>query len=386
MKPLHVAVDAHRLLCEPLTSGATYLQALVREWQRTEAPIELDLLLPFPPPESFAQKPLFQGPRVRLIHPPHPAAPTRRYRDQLLWQQSIIPSLIRQRRPDLYFSPFHLTPLLPFGTRVVTVIHDLCFLAERFFDLGSLVHRAELHTACRRACRLICVSEFTAAVLAKWAPRAARRSVVVPNGITAEPQPLQEATQRVRALDPDLTPRQFFVWVGTPSPRKSPELLFKIFAAIHRRRPGLSFAVVAPSVSHPHLQRLAQESAVADCLRLFSAIDNATRDSLYRCSLGLIFPSLCEGFGFPVVEAMVQGCPAFAIQDGPAREILGGLVPMARALTAEAFLEAIAEYSAKAEANWEERGAALSARAATFSANRMAAATLQVLQSAVANP
>ncbi len=382
MRRLRIAVDAHRLVCQPLTSGATYLDALVREWQASENAPELDLLVPYRPPDAFAQQAPYTNSGVRLVYPTQPGNPILRYREQALWQQRSIPALLRQHRPDVYFSPFHFTPQLPLGLRMVTAIHDLCFLGEPFFSLGHIINRVEMYSACIRSRRLICVSEFTAEMLARWAPRAARRSTVVHNGLSGKTLPMEEAKELLRSLSPDLVPQEYLLWIGHLTFRKNPELLFDIFAAYHQRFPTHKFVVVALRAAHDELQNLARARGLESALRVFSAVENKTRDAIYRCALALVFPSRCEGFGFPVLEAMYQGCPAFASRKGPAREMVGGLLPMAAGLTVEAFMTALGRYLAMSGSERQDLSAALIARASNFSSKAMAAGTLKVLQAA----
>jgi glycosyltransferase involved in cell wall biosynthesis len=382
MRPLRIAVDAHRLLCEPLTSGATYLEALVTEWQSGENPPELDLLFPYRPPAILVERPPYATHRANLVQPSRPAAPTSRYWEQLRWQLQIIPALLKRRRPDVYFSPFHLTPQLPLRLPVVTAIHDLCFLVEPFFDLGSLVRRAEIYSACLRARKLICVSEFTAGILTRWAPRTAKRATVVQNGIAGRLLTLAEAVDHLRTAGLNLSPANYLLWIGHPSPRKNPELLLEIFAAFHKQNEACEFVIVAPQSTHEQLKSLAQRHNIGHRMRLLSGIDSETRDALYRCALALIFPSRCEGFGYPVLEAMHQGCPAFATRNGPAPEIIGGLLRLATKPTANDFMGAISSYLALPETERLRLSAALSSRASSFSARRMARETLEVLMAA----
>src|SRR5213596_1338188 len=158
MTPFRIAVDAHRLVCEPRTSGSTYLGTLLREWERIAPDVEVVLLVPSKPgPEAH---PILESasPRRHLATPGSECHPARRFRSQVHWQQVVIPSLLRQCQPHIYFSPFHLTPFLPLRVRMVTTIHDLCFLCEPVLSAGSLIHRAQAVSACVRARKLICVS------------------------------------------------------------------------------------------------------------------------------------------------------------------------------------------------------------------------------------
>ncbi len=385
MRGLRIAVDAHRLVCSPQTSGATYLGALVAEWLTYPNAPELDLLVPFKPELSFSAQPVYAHPKVRLLSPSRAVNPVARFRSQILWQQSVIPGLLRQSRPDVYFSPFHLTPQLPWRIKMVSAIHDLCCLFEPFFSRASLIHRAQLWSACVRATRLICVSEFTYAMLARWSPRWARKAGVVHNGLSGQPLPRAEAEGLLHAACPELVAGEYLLWIGHPTPRKNPELLLAVFQAHHRRYPGHKLVVVAPAAAHSQMRALAQACNVESALRLFSNIDTRTRDAFYRCALALLFPSRCEGFGYPVLEAMLQGCPSFAARRGPAREMLEGILPMAAGLNTEAFTAALDSYLSRPSSEREKLGRLLVERSARFSITAMAAGTMEILERAAGN-
>jgi hypothetical protein len=197
---LHLAVDAHRLICEPLTSGATYLSTLVSEWLKEATPPQIDLLFPREPDAEFRERPSYKHPKVRLIYPEQALDPIEAFRAQVAWQQITIAKLLRKSQPDVYLSPFHLTPQRPHGVKMVTTIHDLCFLCEPAFSVGSMVHRGQLWSACLRAQRLICVSQFTLQTLARWWPRMASKAKVVSNGLDGKTLKIEEAWSRVSAL------------------------------------------------------------------------------------------------------------------------------------------------------------------------------------------
>jgi len=69
--------------------------------------------------------------------------------------------------------------------------------------------------------------------------------------------------------------------------------------------------VVAPAATQEQVRALAQSSGVLAGAAAVSGINDLTRDALYRCAQALVFPSRCEGFGYPVLEAMFQGCPPY---------------------------------------------------------------------------
>ncbi len=378
--PVRIAIDAQHLLGDLNTSGSVYLGGMLRVWIAERQPVHFDLFVPSLPAKDAALAEAFAAPNVRLITPRKPAQPNAAYRNQVAWQQFIIPGLIRQSRPDVYFSPFHLTPQLPLGTRMVTTIHDLCFLSEPLFSMSHLVHRAQLISAGVRARVIICVSEFTRATLAEWWPRAGRKAVAIPNGVQARMMTKAEAVEILRPENLPVTPDNFFIWIGNPlQARKNVELLLKAFAAHHQNCPAHRFVMVVPPSARAAVLARPEASSLGPALVLRSGISDRVRDALYRCAAALVFPSTCEGFGFPVLEAMFQGCPPIAAAEGPAGEMAGDVVPLCPDFRTESFagrMRAVVELSAGERA---ELAQALGQQAEKFSVERMAAATLAVL-------
>ena len=365
-----------------MTSGATYLRSLLVEWQQMSLPCQFSLFLPWLPAAGNPDEALFSAPGIQVLAPARPHHPLSRYLAQVHWQQVAIPRLLSRARPDVYFSPFHLTPVWPPGQRVVTAVHDLCFLEEPFFSLGGMVHRHEMLTACWRAHRLICVSEFTHRVLTRWMPRAARRATVVPHGLRETVLGHEAAESILRENQVNLTAGGYILWIGNPSPRKNPRLIFEAFAAHQARHPRHKLVLVAPVSAHPVLRLLAQDSRLTDSVELLAGIGDSLRSALYRAALALIFPSLCEGFGYPILEAMAQGCPVVAYRHGPAAELVGGVIPLPDSLSASAFSSLLDRYAALKAQERAELSSRLSERARAYNLGTMAQQTLEVLCSA----
>jgi len=376
----HFAMDGHRLVCDPNTSGAIYLGSMLREWARPEMRAHFDVLVPFMPVSDSGLDDLRAAGNIRFWCPSHNPTPTIRYRAQLHWQQVGIPRLLRQVRPDLYFSPFHLTPLLPWGMPVVTAIHDVCFLSDPFLSVGHLVHRAQLLSAGWRARSLICVSEFTRAALSRWWPAAGRKAVAVPNGVCAPLMNVCEAERRLQSERVPVLPGRYFLWIGNPlQKRKNVELLLQAFVTHRQSNPGHRFVMVVPQSTQELLQMRSEVRLLGTSLVLLSGVSGELRDALYRCAAALVFPSTCEGFGYPVLEAMAQGCPPIAASDGPAGEIVGELAPLCPDFTVASFCGAMHQHTRLAGEERSSLAARLRQRAEMFSVERMARSTLDVL-------
>jgi alpha-1,3-rhamnosyl/mannosyltransferase len=377
-----IAIDACFLTDFPRSSLAVYLRSLLNEWQNLEHPPRILLFVPRLPDEI--SEPLLNIPNVHLAMPDCPARPASRFMALLIWQQWTIPLLLRKHRPTVYFSPFHFTPLFTWGTRVVTTIHDLCFLSENKFSIGSLTHRIQVISACLSAKRIICVSRYTSAILRQWWRKSAEKSVVVQNGCDSTCFPQEAAVLLLSTECGDIQPYQYFIWIGHPSPRKNIEGLIDSFRLYQQEKAdGKRLVLVAPEQFHAKLSSLAEERGIKNSLVLLSGISTPLRDALYRCATALVFPSHCEGFGYPVLEAMTQGCPPISYRHGPSGEIVGRTFPLAEKLEPDEFCRIMI---LAANMSPEERlgiAHALMQRASGFSIRTMAEKTLNVLRESI---
>ena len=375
----HIAIDGHRLLCEPNTSGDTYLKTLLAVWVKQSPPPRITLFVPFRSEPALDS--VLATTSIRLVTSELPFNPVKPFRNQIRWQQIVIPRLLKKCGATVYFSPFHLTPQIPWRVPVVTTIHDLCFLHDPPLRLGSLVHRAQLVSASVRARRLICVSQFTFQMLSAYSRRVARKARVVANGTSRQLISENIAHDKIRPLG--LNGNDYFLWIGSPSPRKNLDLLFDAFAAYQVRQAGKKLVIVAPAASHAGLRAMSNARKILPAVCVLDSVDDELLDALYRCAVALIFPSHCEGFGFPVLEASIQGCPTVAHRESPAREILADAIPLAGDFSAESYVTLMHRHSSLLPNERTEQAANLSARAALFTAERMADGTLSVLREAV---
>lgn len=372
-----IGIDGCFLTDFPNTSLAIYLRGLLKQWSRMEKPPGILLFLPR---QLREDEDVPKAGTIRQVSPETPCLPSKRFITLVKWQQWVLPRLLSKHRPDIYFSPFHFTPQFPRGMRMVTSIHDLCFLTEPTWSIGSLIHRLQVISACFRADSLICVSNYTAAVLRTWRPEHGKKAVVVQNGHESPLLEMEAAAASANLLDPRICQNRFFVWIGNPSPRKNIEGLMDSFA-LHSERSGDGRCLVMVSPQHAHEMLLAMAAArgVADRLILLSGIDNVMRDSLYRLATALVFPSFCEGFGYPVLEAMNQGCPTVGCRKGPSQEIIGNLFSLTETLAPEELAGRMSDASNLDPSQREDLGKKLVERAGSFTMEAMAEKTLEAI-------
>lgn len=232
-----------------------------------------------------------------------------------LWSQLRLPIELWGRRPDLLFVPAHVVPFAAPG-RCLTVVHDLAF--ERYPAAYASADRNYLKLTTRWAvkrCRLIiAVSAATARDLEQlYGVDPQRVRVVSPGG--GEPPPLMSATEarrRTAALD---VPEPFILHVGRVEPRKNQ---LTALAAV-QRLPGLHLACAGPV----HDRTMADRLAAAPLASVLGRVGRPDLEALYSRAAALCFPSLYEGFGFPVLEAFARGLPVVTARVSSLPEVGG---------------------------------------------------------------
>lgn len=230
-----------------------------------------------------------------------------------LWSQVRLPLALGPAHPDLLFVPAHA---IPFGWpgKSLTVVHDLAF--ERHPEAYSLAELSYLRLTTRwaalRCPLLIAPSESTRQDLVDLYHVAPERVRVVPEGggevIDGEIAP----ARRLGELGLD---GPFVLQVGRIEARKNQAATL---AAVERID-GLTLAVAGPERDRALASRLRASSSC----RVLGRVDQPTLELLYRQAQAVVVPSVYEGFGLPVLEAMARGQVVVAARASSLPEVGG---------------------------------------------------------------
>ena len=236
----------------------------------------------------------------------------------------LIPRRIRKLDADIVVEPAHFGPFnLPKKIKRVTVIHDLTpILFPKLHRFHSqLLQRIFLKSILRRAALIITNSENTARDVKDFIPSASDRTISIYLGKDESIKYTKISFDEFK----ELRGKDYFLFTGTIEPRKNLECLldaFKIYKDQSRSEQMLVIAGQQGWKIKSFFNRLKDHPYRKDIF-LTGFVPREVMSSMYSNATSFIFPSLYEGFGLPVVEAMACGTPCL-ISDTSSLPEVGG--------------------------------------------------------------
>jgi glycosyltransferase involved in cell wall biosynthesis len=225
-----------------------------------------------------------------------------------LWEQFGLPRDARRAQADYLLCPYNTGPLLLSSPPVIVVIHDLIFLDDELSGspskvqiLGRQYRKAVARRIAEKSCHVITCSQFSKREIVREFGLSADKITVIPN-IVAE-----EWFQH--KPDPDLE-QPYILAVAGEGPSKNAARLLEAMAILHTQKPALSLqlAGVKPQF-HENFATRARELGIGDRVHFVPYLGDAELRALYRRASAFVCPSLAEGFGIPLLEAMAAGIP-----------------------------------------------------------------------------
>jgi glycosyltransferase involved in cell wall biosynthesis len=290
-------------------------------------------------------------------------------------------------RLDLYHATHYVLPaVLPCPT--VVTIHDIIHLLYPEFLPGRLAFlyaQRMIRRALTRGTRVIAVSQNTKTDLMDYFDVDGRKIRVIYNGVEEvyrQRLPAAELERWLRQLE---LRQPYLLFVGNPKPHKNLENMVRAYARAQARQPFPAALVCVGSRDEGQdfkLRLLAEQLGVGDRLQLVGHIAAEALPAVYQGASLFLYPTLYEGFGLPVVEAMAAGVPVVTSNNSALREIAEGYAHLVDPLDVEALGDAILRCVTDAE--YRESLARLGTRrAADFRWDRTAEKTREVYLSAV---
>lgn len=337
---MHIAIDASRTTRAQRTGTENYALKLIRVLLDLDTTNRYTLYFRDPPQPGLF--PIKSNVQLKVI--PFPR----------LWTHLRFATALFKDQPDLTFVPAHTLPIL-FPGRAVVTVHDLGYrlfpqahttFSRLYLDLSTRYSAARAHL-------ILADSQATAADLPKFYGTNAAKICVVYPGVEAleRATPAQIAAVRQKYG----LPERYFLFLGTLQPRKN---INRLIEAYQQWR-------VAHLDENIGLVLAGRKGWLSESLRLDTPgvivtgyVDDNDVAALYSGALALTFPSLYEGFGFPVIEAMRCGTPVLTANTSSLPELAADAALTVDPLDVNAIAQGIAQLAADADlrADLIERG------------------------------
>jgi glycosyltransferase involved in cell wall biosynthesis len=261
-----------------------------------------------------------------------------------LREQVDLPRILRRKKIDLLHSPHFNLPLIRVCPTVVT-IHDVIYLACRE-DLpsiaGRMYYRAMMAAAVRRADRIITDSEYSKRDIQRFFKAKDDRLDVIYPGVdqsirkNVDLVKLCEVKSRLGIVSP------YLIYTGIYKLRKNHAGLLKAFKTFVDQGGDAQLVIAGPMEDGEEmLRRLAQDLGVADRVVFTGFVDGGDLPALYSGASVYACPSLYEGFGFTVLEAMACGVPVVCSKETSLPEVAGAAALYADARNPQEFGNAL---------------------------------------------
>lgn len=239
---------------------------------------------------------------VQKFFPPSP----------LRWHFTVLEDLKRER-PDIYFAPssYIIPSLAPKWLNVVATVHDLVawLFATRHNMKATIIERITLPLAIKKITKFVAVSENTKRDLHKFFQTPSWKTEVIPCGV-GEHFKVFDDERRENFRGEKGLPEKFILAVGTLEPRKNFVTLIRAFAEVAKKFPDYTLVIVGGKGWYfEKIFSTVRDLGMEDRILFTGYVEDRELPGYYNTATCFVFPSLYEGFGIPLVEAMKSGCP-----------------------------------------------------------------------------
>jgi glycosyltransferase involved in cell wall biosynthesis len=366
---MRISIDATGL-GGPKTGTTVYLTEILAVWNRDPS-IDHEFVVFATPKALHHLSSLGLDQRFRLVE-----APDNRHL-RSLWQQSVMAWQVNRLRVAVHWGGGFILPLLSSRPMVVT-IYDLTF--QLFPSVHERIKRyyfpAMIRAAVSKARQVIAISATTRDDLQRLLPQSYGKTTVT---LLA---PRELAPHDVKGGSGDSGGESYVLFVGTVEPRKNLERLISAWRGVEPKcRHGARLMIVG--AKGWLVEGICDCTSTADAVEFRGSVPDNELARLLRGAMAFVYPSLYEGFGLPVLEAMAQGIPVLTSNVGATREVADGAALLVDPTSTSSIRDGLVRLLSD-EALRQELSRRGLERAAAFSWERTARETLAVIEMAAA--
>lgn len=261
--------------------------------------------------------------RYREFPNAHPVVLTTR--SKLLFDQVSIPRAVRRYGCDVVINLKHSVPLFT-SAPAIFVMHGADWLAfpQNYYLFDRLYHKVSLPLFCRKADRIISVSHDATRIAVDRLNLPPSKVATVYHGFRTDFQRVEDPERLARVRARYKLPERFILYVGRIYPMKNVRGLVEAFATLRDR---IAHSLVICGIKHyktePDFEAIERHS-LHDRVTLTGFVEEEDLPALYSMADAFVLPSLYEGFGIPLLEAMACGCPIVTSTQGSCPEVVDG--------------------------------------------------------------
>ena len=247
------------------------------------------------------------------------------------WSQFRLSGEFLFNKPDVFFAPGQLVPFIC-PKKTISIVHDSAFKA--WPNLYWWASRLYLHLMnkliCRKSSLIITPSKFSKQELIKYYKYNSEKIKVVPWGYDKKNYKYQpsgikahEIMEKHRMLEKFGITKSFIMSVGRLETKKNTRRIIQAFNILRDNKHYLQLLLVGtPGVGFDKIEQEINNSPYKKDIILSGWLDDDL-SKLYNTAQALVFPSLYEGFGLPVLEALACGCPVVLSKNSSLEEVGG---------------------------------------------------------------
>jgi glycosyltransferase involved in cell wall biosynthesis len=305
---LHIAFDAKRYFYNQTGLGV-YSRSLIKAMQHHISDLNITLTVSKIPDSISIDSLQFQGINVLSNNSIFP---------DWYWRTFKIASLLKQSNVSIYHGLSHELPvgIDRVNVKSVVTVHDLLFLdfPEDYSWFDRQIYHQKMKYALKMADRVIAISTYTKNRIMHHFDIDPGRIVVIPPIAESEFWLDDSTPESMDSLKKYNLPTEYFIFVGSWGKRKN---LKAVVEALHILKWPLPLVVIGKQ------NNLLEENIDQKNIYFIHNLDRQELKTLYKNSSGLLFPSIAEGFGLPVLEALMCGVPVLTSKESAMSESAG---------------------------------------------------------------
>ena len=288
--------------------------------------------------------------------------------NRLRWTQFDLPKIYNKLQSNLIFSPIPEAPLYS-KCRYIVTVHDLIPLRfpQRFSRLTAYF-RYYIPQVLRQAEHIICDSQATALDVANFFQISAQKMTAIPL-----------ACDNINFRYLGLSAKNYFLYTGRHDPYKNLERLIAAFASLGDRTNYELWLAGPPNAYTPQLTAQVEQLGLQSLIKFLGYVPYSQLPVLMNQAIALVFPTLWEGFGLPILEAMACGTPVITSNLSSMPEVAGDAALLVNPYSVGEIARAMQTIATDSKVRSNLKKASL-ARSAQFSWHKTGEATAKILQ------